>query len=60
MPTLLFDRATEGTLRPHGIAALPDVPTSFAMEALVISENTLLKLYMEHLPTVRAAAEDAD
>jgi hypothetical protein len=36
------------------------IRTSFAMEALVISENTLLKLYVEHLPTVREAAERAN
>jgi hypothetical protein len=33
--------------------------TSFAMDALIIAENTLLKLYKKHLPAVRAAAESA-
>jgi hypothetical protein len=35
------------------------IRTSFAMEALVISETTLLRLYKQHLPAVRAAANGA-
>jgi hypothetical protein len=36
------------------------IRTSFAMDALIISENALLNLYKKHLPAVRAAAENAN
>jgi hypothetical protein len=36
------------------------IRTSFALDALIISEHTLLNLYKKHLPAVRAAAGDAN
>ena len=35
------------------------IRTSFALDALIISENALLNLYTKHLPGVRAAADEA-
>jgi hypothetical protein len=44
--------------REHHVPAT--LRTAFAMEALIISENTLLNLYRKHLPAIRAAADSAD
>jgi hypothetical protein len=36
------------------------IRTSFALDALIIAEHSLLELYRKHLPAVRAAADQAD
>lgn len=35
------------------------IRTSFALDALIIAEHTLLNLYKKHLPAIRAAADEA-